>query len=535
MTDWLRKGFAIARVRSIRQDRKIRAQPLLLAFQVFPIVVGTFAIVGRVPIGGNIWAAPGAFVFGRRLATGQDLASVLQGAKGLAGLLFVLFVYGTILRVGTESTLERDAEHLLTAVSPRALSLGAILENVVFTARLAGIVVVAGVVAFAVGAGSAVAVVPLLLGATTLAVTAVALGFVVALAVRLSFRRWRILRHHRVLVGAPLVASYFGIFVQFRRSMELLAALPVGWYGDLALVFHPGLGSGFRAVSVLVGSVLTVGLAIELGTRLGTRLWLGDPPEQASETTSGSRWPWLERFLSRPTGAVVRATWQRVTRKPQALLFVVLPIVLVASGGVELVRRQPTTLPVVVGFYGTLAIGMGVTLNPLGNEGPMLPAILTSPSGATALVRGYLFSTALPGVGLIVVSAVVAGLLVRTPVLGLVALSVFFVVFATSAATVSIAVGVALPQFEGLRPTASSGIQAPRLEAVTAYMVLLFVLVMPAMASGVWAWQTPTGLTGPHLDVIAAGFAVTALLTMTAGLVSYRYASTRIARYDRSA
>lgn len=527
----------IAWVRSVRTHRRMREKPLLLFFVAFPIVFGVLATVGELPLTGYdaVWSEPGAYAYGRELAGGNpgDLA---DRTRGLAGLLFVLVCYGAIIREATEGSMDRHRDGLLTSVSARTAALATLVENVAFNGRLVGLVVLAGAVAFGVGARAPLAVVSLLLAGTLLVASAVAVGYVVALSIRLAFRRVAFVREHKILVGGPLALGYFGLFVRARESMALLGALPVGWFADLGLV-TVGVGRPGAAALVVVASGATVAASAAISGALGRRLWLGDGPEpptpaRAAEEGTGGFGRRLARVTSRPTAAVALMTWRRLRREPQALLFTTLPVVITVSVAHEIVDTWPDALPLVVAVYGSAAVGMGVTLNPLGNEGPILPAVLTIPDGGRNLLYGYVLSAALPGAAIVGTATLVATLPTALGPATAVGFALLGAGLAATAAGLSLGIGVALPQFEGLTATRSSGIQSPRLEAVTAFLLATAAVGTPALVGVVGARELSAhvGVSGGVLA--AAGVLCTVLVAVAAAVLSVRYALARIGGYD---
>jgi hypothetical protein len=533
----------IARVRTVRQARTVLAQPWIAFLQAFAVVFGGVVAVGRVPVAGYaaVWPYPGAYEFGLQVATAGTEAGlesagpeVLATTRGFAGTLVVLLVFLTGLKEATDGAMNAHTDALLLATGPRTVAIGELCWSVAFAGWQFGGLVVAGAVAFGVGSGSALAAVTLLLAGVALLVTAVPVGYVLALVTVVAFRRTAVLREHRLLVGAPLAVAYFALFVRARESIAALSTLPVGWFADLGLVSVGAGADPVRGLLALSVAPATVAVSAVLAASLGESVWYGDPPRERTVDAGSDR---SRRFLttvaSRPVAAVVRTVWTRARREPRVLVFAALPVAVTASAGVELVSLRPAALPAVVAVYGSAAVGMGVTLNPLGNAGRGLTAALTTPDGGRHLVRGYALSAALPGVALVVIASSLAAVAVGVAPAGLTVVVVAAVALTVGGAITSIAVGLALPNHDGLRATGAGGaVRPPRLWATTVFLFVQAALGLPAIVGLGWGQTvaaaadgvspTAVSLVGVSLTVVAA--------TVVAG-AAYRYAVSRVDGY----
>lgn len=533
--DWLSGGWLIARVNARRQVRKARTHPWIAFFQVFTLFFAVVVAAGELPIRGYaaLWGVPGGYAYGRHLA--EDPAAVLATVRGFTGVAFVLLVFLTVIKEVTDGAMDSHVDALLLAGGPRTVAVGGVLWSLLLTGWQFGALVVTGALAFGAGAGSPLLAVTLAVAGLAALVTAVPLGFVLSLVVRLAFREVGVIRNHRILLGGPLAVVYFSLFVQVRNSMAVLSDLPVGWYADAGLVAATDAADPLRAALALgTAPVAAVGLTA-LAVPLGARLWYGDDPSpgtdegdaRAARTAMDHLLP---RAVPRPTAAVVRTVWRRLRREPRTLVFALLPVAITSSVGIELVRHRPATLPVVIGVYGGAAIGMGATLNPLGSAGAGLPAALTTPGGGRYLVRGYVLSAALPGVPLVAGLALLAGLVTPLGLPTALAMAGLAAVLATTAAVVSMAVGAAVPNMEGLRPS-GSGIRPPNLWATTAFLFLMALVGTPALVGVGWAAPIATRAGLPPGAVAAAGVGGTLLLAGATSAVAYRRALTAIAGY----
>lgn len=531
---WIRRAWLIARVSLRRQYRKVLAHPWLAFLQAFTLLFGVVVAVGRLPVPGYaaLWPPAGGYVLGRAVAS-EGPAAADTTVRGFAGVVFVLTLFLTILKETTEGAMDSHVDATLLAAGPRSVAVGGLLWSLLLMGWQFGSLTVAGALAFGLGAGSPAAAALFAVAGLALLATSVPAGFVAALAVRTAFRRVRALREHRLLVGAPLVIGYFLLFARIRDSIDVLAGTPVAWYADVGLLAVSG-GDPLRAAAVLAAApVVATGMAA-LSVPLAERLWYEDrPPDpeggRSATVLAGEGGP-VSWIATRPTRAVARTVWLRARRAPRALVFAAFPLALVASAGVEVVARRPAALPVVVAVYGAAAVGMGPTLNPLGAAGGGLSAALTAPDGGRHLVRGYALAAALPGAPLVAAATLVAGLAVGLSPGGALGVALLGGSLAVAAAPVSLGVGVAIPNLEGLRPT-GTGIRPPKLWATTTFLLAMAAVGLPATVGIGWGGAIAAA-GGPAGPVVAGtGAALTLAFAVVAGVVGYRRAMDAIAGY----
>lgn len=531
----LRRSLLVAKVRVIRQYRSTLEQPWLAFLQVFAVLFGSILVVGRLPLPGYaaVWNRPGAYEFGRRVAV--EGTAVAGTVRGFAGVVFVVLVFLTVLKEATDGALDTNADAVLLATDARTVAVGEIAWSTAFAGWQFGVPLLAAALAFGAGARSVAGAVGVAVAGGLLVATAVPVGYATALGLRLAFQALPALRENKLVLGAPLAVGYFALFLRARQSVAALSTIPLGWFGDLGLVGVPGAGADpMQAAAVLLAAPLAVvGLALGAG-RIGEASWYGDRPRE--EEVAGDRVPAaLDRVLTgvsdRPAAAVARSVWIRLGREPKVLLFAGLPIALTATFGAEVVGRRPEALPVVVAAYVAAAVGMGATLNPLGNLGAGLPVALTTPGGARAVVRGYVLSAAIPGVPLVVGLATLAGVAVGLDPGGILAAALVGAALTVGAAVVSMWIGVLLPNYESLRATSESGVRPPRLWATTAFLLAMVLLGLPALIGVGWGPVLAEGAALPAPAFVVAGAGTTLLATAAVGAVAYRRTLSAIEEY----
>jgi hypothetical protein len=502
--------------------------------------VATFAviwIVGGLPLPGYeaIWTQPGAYEFGQAFATGasEQQERILETIRGVGGVLVLLTLYGTTLKILTD---DQNREAFMLASSPRAVAVGVALANAAFVGLLIGPAIVAGSIAFAIGAGTPLVVGSMLLAGIVVLVGTASFGAVCALGARALFGGSTTSKGAKIAIATPLAAGYFGLFVRFRRASDLLSASPLGWVGDLALLPTGAPAAPVSAVGVLVIGSTTAGVASRMLGTLAEQVWLGSERPETEQTSPGPLFDagleLVGRWCSRPTTAVVRALWLRVRREPRSLVYTTLPIAITISSGIELALRRPAAVPMIVAVYGSIAVGMGPSLNPLGNDGSRLSLTLSTPGGSTALLRGYVVAGALPGGVAVGLSTFFVGLLTSSGPFTLAGTVILGGWLAVVAVVVSLGVGIALPEYEGLGPTSNSTIRSPRLEATGALFVTMALVGLPALVGPFWrdalAAQNPLGPTA----IAVGGLALTAIAGAAVAMICYSYATKTLDTYQ---
>jgi len=515
----------------------MRDSAMIAATQAF---VATFAVVwlvGELPLPGYeaIWTQRGAYAFGRAFATGPPLQQeqVVSTVRGVSGILAMLVLYGTTLKVVTDT---ENREPYVLASSTRAVVVGVVFANAAFVGLLLGPAVLAGAVAFAVGAGTPLVVLSMPFAAGLGLVGAAAIGAVCALSARALLARVANQRAYKIVLGGPLAVGYFSLFLWFRRASELLAVSPLGWFGDLALlpagepVFSPA------AIGAIVAGVATTGVASLLLDRLAERVWLRT--ERSDEETTGSGtvlrfgFTLLGRLCSRPTAAVARILWLRVRREPRSLVYTMLPVAITISAGLELARRRPAALPMIVAVYGSIAVGMGPSLNPLGNDGPRLSLTLSTPSGTAALLRGYVVATALPGATAVALVALLVGVAVSSNPIVLLGIALIGAWLALVATAASLGIGIAMPERDGLSPTSGSTLRSPRLEATGALFLVMALVGLPALVGPFWRDELAVDRAPSPALIAVTGLTLTIVAGTIVALTSYRYAAETLEGYQ---
>lgn len=544
MTARVDEAVVIARSDLRRRFRKLSENRIVGVLLLFPVVFAVLSVVGALPVPGYeaVRAAPGAYVYGAELGTASG-RNVLQSTRGFAGVLFVLVTYATVM--GEAQAGENVASHhelyLLTS-STATVALGEFLKRLLFTNVVFGPVVVAGALAFGAGLGDPLTTASLLCSGVALLVTAVAFGQLATALGKHALATVDTPGWTSRLVGAGLILVMLAVVYRFRRATAVLRDTPLGWYGDLGLLAAPVDGSVLASAAVLVVAPVAVLANLSVLTRYGPRSWLdtyarGTDTEDGAGTEDGADRSRervdardtrveaaLERVVSRPVASTIATSWRRVARTPESFLYVVAMLPVGLGPIASIYADRPALVPAVAAVYASALVALGLTLNPIGNEGRALPLGLTTPGGCRTLVVGYALSVLLPGVVLVPVTVLAASLLVGLPALQSAVLVVLGGALVATTAFASVAIGAALPKYEGTRLATNGGLQTPRFEAIPVVFLVSLLVALPVLVAVQSPASVPAALAVSDRVRLVASSMGSVLFAAGAVRLSVRYA-----------
>lgn len=517
-----------------RKYRRIIENPTLLLLFLVPIVVLIPAIVGRVPGYEFLWSEPGAYAYGELLNRGE-YDEVVPTARGVSGIVVLTAAYLVILpEINGNGHFGERIEGLLLATTPRTVALAGTLNHFLFAGRILGALGVVAVMAFSAGA-----IAPALLvsgvGALALAVvTGVAVAYPLVLAMKLVFLRVGLFRRNRALIGGPALLMMFALLFWFREALSTLAKTPLGWYADLALL--PGAATVSISRAALVVSIvpLVVALSVIITERIGNAVWRGDSPPTPEQSASrgGPVTAALRIMFSRPTAAVAHVIWKRTRRNPGVLIFSGLLAIVTVTTVIGVATTEPDALPIIVAVYTAATLGVGVTLNPLGNEGRALTALMTIPRGPRTLVGGYVLSGSLPGLLLGgTATGTAAAWIGHTPVAVLVLGGVGAIIGGSAPAT-AVGLGVIFPNVEGATLTRAAGTYPPRLVVILPFVATVVALGIPALIAATATESVAATVSLSRRVVLTGGYLVTCVGVVATGVVVVRFSLSRLRRLD---
>jgi hypothetical protein len=548
---WLAKSATVARIHL----RRVRRQQAASTWKAL-LLGGVILFFGSVTLG----VAYGLSALGGAIASG-DLAvgehfGLVRGAAGSLWLGLVVLI--TARAAGSRGAREATGG-LLWVTETRTIVTG------LAAAEAAGVLVWIGLPTlvasggFALGVGTPVPVVTFVLVAVLVAVTATAAGYPIGLAVRHVLTRFPFVKRYRTGLVVLGFLAYMGVVTSgalgwlFVVLVDPLSQTPMGWIADLAFLGTPNIpASPLRALGA-VAMVLVIAPALVAATRVANRHWFADPvlaegdgdeaaaPGAATGTGAGivAARPRVERLLTRvlarPTAALVVVAYRRAYRAPAKLLYAALPFFFLIGYVPQVVQGGtiPAFTPVMLVVMVTWAAGVAFVLNPLGDQGSVLPATIVSGVSGRQFVGAHILATLLLVLPLGIVpaaTALVSPLGIREAILLLVAAPVLMLLGSLA----SVGIGMAAPRFSSVRVSGSTQVVVPSKLAFGAYTVYLVVTATAGLlvaregarevAALLFEFLLPVAISANAVLVAAAVVLATGILAPLAG---YRYAVSR--------
>lgn len=476
----------------------------------------------------------GAYILGEGMRTGSIDHHLNALRTGIGAVMFfIAFVAGS-RTVQSSGTIDRAAG-ILTAVPPRDAVVGLFLTESFLFLGISALPILAIGSAFAVGASAPVSLITVVVAVLALLLMGVAVGYPLGLVVKIVFARSSFLAEHKSAIGVLAFMAYFGIMltnsygVVLEPIVAIFKASPVGWLIDLGLVGAPGVEINGLRVAGAVGTVgIGVPLLIGVSIVLAERLWYADPVHPGDDdqkagsskgvsdrTTVTARTPPLsERMfggvVSRPTLDIAQKNWVRARRAPLKLWYAAYPLLIVGFqiGPLLETGQLPEWLVLYIAVCGAWATGAAFALNPLGDEGAVLPLTLTSGVSGRQYLAGMVLSGVTPGVPVTVVATVGLGALSPLGVVEIAALAVLGAVLCAGASVLAAGIGTLYPKFEESRITRNRTAVRPSIVAFLVYTIGLVGLGLPGVVAQVPVVLRGGGAVGTALlsgfpDVIA--------------------------------
>lgn len=547
----LRQSFGhawlIVRVEHLRRYRRMRVNRRNL---VIGLVFG--GLLFLLLIAGGVG---GAYVFGTAVGTDAFAEQLSLARTVLAGIAVAVAVL-VALRTGLEYGELDEPTPVLTAIPYREVVWGLLLLTSSVFVALAFVPILAVAVAFAIGAGSVASIPVITVVLLAMIVFATIAGFVLGQLLKLIGGRITFIARYKTLIGILALVAYFAVLVSgifedlFGVDWTVFGATPLGWITDLALVTVSGASIGIArpvvaAVTLLAGTALLTWLAV----RLSGVLWYTDPVQPTDDTTdrdtastgatNGLSAGLSERLfggrISRSTLRIAQKSWRRGYRAPITLQFAAWPVFVLVGPVRQSIEagEVSTVLPISIAIYGAWASGAAFTLNPLGDEGAVLPITLVSGIRGAQLLHGLMFAGVAIGGPLTVVLATAVGLASPMGMFSVIMVGILGGVLCVGGCAIGVGVGTAFPKFERMRLGRSYKAVVPGMLAFGVYSLVFFVVLLPGLFSGVpLLTQWLSGQVGVSAQIIAlVGLAGTTLLAGVAGWIGLRSAGRTIDGY----
>ncbi len=543
-----RRGRILARLRIVRTARLYRDKPLQLAIVAFLLGVMTLGL------------GAGAYRFGPAIleaATELDV-DLAQAARLLGGLFWlgatIVFAVRALGKVGTVAA----PEGTFTSATVRDVAIGVMLAEFVFLL----IWIVPPGIAFGLGLaislGTPAVLVTIPLGLLAVTATSLFVGFPIGLAIRYLSTRFPFVVRHKMGIIIVVFLAYFAFVISglldrvIVAVQEPLAATPAGWFGDLLLLGLPEAETDvLSAVAVSGGVLLLAPVSVAVVAAIGARFWLSDPVladtgDSGRETTeTAPPIPRLDEFLARfgrARGALIAVLWRRAVRSPIKLLYASYPVLLLGVMLADIGQLQGIhwAVPAATIFAFSWAGGVLFTLNPLGDQGSVLPYTLLARPDAGTFLSAHVLAGLLPVLPVTLAIAVPLLWLSSLSTLAAVGLVLATPFVVAGAILAALGIGMAFPKFDAVSVTRSIETVIPSIIAFGIYTIyLLFAAISLAVVANEVArellaalltWAIPIQLSiGSGLMWYLGGVGV--VISLSVPVVSYLFARQRYERY----
>jgi ABC-2 type transport system permease protein len=538
-----RRSAAIARVEYRRSLRALVKNPMQLLGVAFLVLF----FIGA-PTAGVVYAA---YTFGDRILA---IVPVLDGARGALSLLWLVMTFMVVSRaVGKTARIEHEAGMLTTVPAPDVVG-GLVLAEAARLLTVIGVSIVVIAAALAAGIGAPAAFVSIVVALLAAFMTALLAGHIIGILVKIVIGQSELLTRYKSVIAVGVFLAYlvavsseaFGQFVA--QLLPLLQSIPMAWFGDLLVVGIPGVAfSPVRLVGAVVLVAVGVPVLVALDVRAATRLWYADRAQPGTKTysSSESNAAFLARIASGPTRTVTTKIWRRTKRAPLRLIYAAYPFIFLFAPLQQAITSGeiPASLPVLLALCGTWAIG-AAALNPLGDEGSMLPVTVTAEIRGAEFVRGHVLAVATIGLPAVIVVTAITGVLSPLEPTTWIALTAVSGVLCIVGPVVALAIGTWFPRFGTVRVTRSRHVVLPSKTAFACYTLVLVagfigggVALVPNGASvlavviriGSTLLGSPIDIAATTLRIVGGGVAV--LLGIVAPPLAYRYVVRRFESY----
>ncbi|ELY89126.1 hypothetical protein C483_14285 [Natrialba hulunbeirensis JCM 10989] len=491
--------------------------------------------------------------FGEEVATGAvDAPIALEIVSGVTALAWLFLILMAGIRTFTAAAnLDQPALVLLSAPLRSTVIGNIVAEILLFAIWLVPPVVVYSA-AFASGAGTVFPALAIPFVAVLLLVTAVPIGFVVGTWARHLLTVYEPIARYRTPVIILLALAYFGSIATgwfdtvATFLFDLVGDGPLGWFGHVLFLGIPTIDPDPTAVvGALVGSAILIPVAVAIGVVSARVHWYADPARIQDDTEPAATGEgsdrlsaFLDQGLSKPVRTMTVTTIRRTKRSPIRLAYAAYPLFGMLFFAQEIIEAGtvPSYIAVLLCLYVVWGTGVLFALNPLGDFGRALPAVMTSSVAGKTAVRSRIIASALVGVPLAVVVSLSVGIISPLSLEETAMLAAGTILGALVAPALAVGIGSAFPRFGSVAVTSNKEAVMP---SKVAFLVYSAGIILPTIAAVVLyteaaplAAQIATALIAalPELEFTITGDQLTlaAWAVLIAGIVAppvaYRYA-----------
>lgn len=504
-------SYAIARNEVRVGWRKFRGKTTIQALAAGVAVLFGLAFTAAATYGGYV--------------AGQGVADDPSGVLDTASLapasiaVFVLFMTAYLSAIQLGDIDARDG--YLTTLPARDVVGGLLVAGYLRIGGMFSVPLLVACAGFAAGSGTPLVFPLAALGVLVLTVVSFLIGFPLGTGLAYLLGQSTTVERFKPLLGVAAFVGYFGLIMTntlgeaFEPVVEAFRVSPVAWFADLALLPVVPSANTLQAGAVLAGAAVVGVFGVLASVRASERRWYDDGvAADAEEGESASSGP-LDSLLGRRTAWVARKSWLRARRAPVKLLFVAYPLFVLVTPIQQSVDagHVTTTLPATVALYGAWLTGGLFTLNPLGDEGAVLPVTTITGVSGREFVGGLVTASTAVGLPLTLVVTTLLAVFSPLPPLAVGCTVVAAAVLPPLAATVAAGVGTEFPKYEATNVTRSREAVIPSMWAFAGY-TLVFLLTA-GFATGV---QTPF-VANPLADALGVSTAAVRVGGLSVGVV----------------
>ncbi|KZN24838.1 hypothetical protein A4G99_10980 [Haladaptatus sp. R4] len=483
-TEWVTKSVRIGRTEAVRTWRSVTRNRRQLLLRV----------VLRIPLISMLTAI--SVVFGL-LVRNDPPRTVSTRLRLVVVLCWVFFAFIFAVRAFGKTHRVDRIDLLLTTVPPRVVVGGLLIAEFVRVGTSILVPLFLMAVGFSYGSGDIVTLFTMVSGGLLAIVSALFVGYAAGICGAIFVTRSEIVARHRTGISVLLLAIMVPTALALQlfghagaRSLDGLTPVvryvPIGWYADIVFSGTPLAVSTGHVVGGVVGTFVLVPLLTFSIEQLATIHWYGERIQPPSETKRddervdpdfdalsaalGAVALLFPAGISYPTERVSKKTLLRALRRPSKLSHLALPIgitaVMVATIPHETLRNE---LPVITALMGSWTAGAAFTLNPLGDEGPMLPLTLSSSLTGEQFVSGLLLPGVLIGVPVETLLTLIACVSDGWRLLPTIEMGVVGVLLGLTAVVFAAWIGISAPRFDGVTVSQRRGLGTPSTTALVAY------------------------------------------------------------------
>lgn len=431
------------------------------------------------------------------LAAGQGVADDPSGVLEVASLApasiaaFTLFMTAYLTAIQFGDIDARDG--YLTTLPTRDVVGGLLVAGYLRIAGMLGGPLLVACAGFTAGAGEPLVFPLAALGVLVLTVVSYLVGFPLGAGLAYLLGHSSTFARFKPLLGVAAFVAYFALILTntLGEAVEPVVTAfrvsPIAWFADLALLPAVPAASLPQSVAALAGALVVGVLGVFASVRVSKRRWYDDgvDTEQAGgESASGGP---LDSLLGRRSAWVARKSLLRARRAPIKLVFVAYPLFVLITPIQRSVEAGHVTasLPATIALYGAWLTGALFTLNPLGDEGAVLPVSAITGVSGREFVGGLVAASTVVGLPLTLVASTALAVLSPLPPLAVACTVVAALTLPPLAASVAVGVGTAFPKYEATNVTRSREAVVPSMWAFAGYTLVF--LVTAGIATGIQA------------------------------------------------